>query len=464
MLVNRSKFSVPKGLRHGPPPALPKGTDSLPLDRFVHSQADEAKTESTKSPKLGLVLMGGISLLGSFTGSASAGQLAQVAEMAYTQPLEVPAKAEDLLSPNLSKSARSSLLKNMEKLPQEVIDLMADSGLVIDYAAGPEGLVKSGAVTVIDPARLKENTAEDIPQIQEFTQNLRGARQLESQVREATSGRWRIFRATNPERTDSEIDLEEMAKAHGFKSEEDVQWFIQTVDRANANTLPTARQNAINRATYESTLGGRKGRKAAARLESYQEDPTSIPVNWRHHKILVPDAHRTTIRSKPVLVSLHDLQTIPRWTKPMSPNAEKRKFLGQYFGENGQHLVLISRDGLRKSDTVIHEIGHAVEKLIERNSPDLYGGFMTRLSIAHDGIKPTGEGRNMDPDGGKHHDSSGRSQISDYSRTNAKEYFAEGFAHYFQDAGKLKRQDPTLHQLVEEGIRLAKGPELEIPL
>lgn len=452
-----------KTIFRAPPPRKRAPLASPQGDSFQATETEEARVIEpgmSLRTRVGMMTVAGLSLVGSFTGTAQASQM--TGQPLLMQPLRQEAQASDLIHPSVTdRYHRETMLETLAELPPDVLDLLVETGLTFKVGSRSDRLVDTGAIELLNTTEFRNSAESDAEAVARIMETPMGLRRKEHRVQETTGGRWRFFRAPD-DLSEDEITLEEMARAHGFKDSEEIEWFMNQVERANPKTLQMARQNPINKASYESTLKGRKARKARERLEEYQNDPQSIPLRLQNFTFAVPDWHQTRLGSETVDVSLHDRETIQRWTQFSSKISAEETLLGQYFGENGKHLVLMTYRGMRTPETLIHEAGHAVERLALRNSPHQYFDFMSRLGRAHNEIKPRGAGVDKDPDRGSYHRDDGRKQISAYSRTNPKEYFAEGFAHYVKDPEKLKEQDGRLYDLVEEGIRLARGVEADL--
>lgn len=435
-----------KPLRYQPPPCRDRDfSHGAQADTvYLSSPAEQAREKGSSldlSRSLKLGILTSLSLVGGLSGVASA------QELVLEQPLIRAPDPSALVDPSVSKGTGERLARSISVLGPETIQALLDSGLTIKMANGLDGLLESGALVLRAPETFRQTAPADALALNQTLSYPMGSTVLEQRVQELTEGRWRVFRQQSDK--SKEITVADMAREHGFRSSEDIAWFSQQVEVANTERLTAARQNALNKARYESTLKGRKARKASERLEQYERDPGQIPFRHDYNPMVVPDYHRFQLFGKTYHGTLHDTRTLDLWRDP------DRKLGGQYFGEGDQHLILMTNAGVNNDQTIVHEIGHALERMAQRNSPEEFAAFRSRLSRAHDGINPSGKGRELDPDGGKHHDQLDRKQISDYSRTNSREYLAEGFAHYFQDAEKLRKDDPLLHGLVEELLRLA---------
>jgi len=385
---------------------------------------------------------------------------------------QTPAKPGDLIHKTVSDRNKRTLTKQLSVLPQNLVKLMSDSELTIKVAQGQSTLAEIGAISPFEAKDLMAKAPEDLKILDSLQKVPHGTRELDAEISRSTEGRWQLRRPSSKPK-DSEMSLRELAESQGLKSESDIRWYIDNVYEANSENIDVLQFSSIGKLTRETRKGGRKGRKAREKLVEYSTpDGTvkddaigKIPFRLRGVRLAVPNWHRVKLGSDRLDLSLHDKQTVERWTQGFNSIEPQENFLGQYFGQGETNMILLAPKGLQRASTVIHEVGHAVERLAQKNSPEQYYEFFSRLEQAHDGIKPSGAGRAVDPDRGSHHDGLGRKQISAYSRTNAKEYFAEGFAHYIQDGESLKKDDPLLYKLVEEGIRLAQnGSDVDLKL
>ena len=470
MLIHTHLNSRIRKLRLGsPPPVRSQTTETASRDRFepVSSTAAEApEHRMTLGAKVSRGLLLGLSLLGGATGQAVASQMSGTSGIALMGELQQKSKVSDLVHSSVSSRDKITLIRDLSALPSDIVELMVESDLAIKVAYSRGGPVEYGAIDLVNLDTVKSEAASDVVIAMELKSQFADARQLDAQLSEKTNGRWGLYR---PKGRRSEMSIRDMAEKHGFKSAADVNWYVEQVYEANSEAFDQVFLRTIGTDLRASEKRGRKGRKAKERLEAVLTEDGRIKESARGDisfinrglKLAIPNVHKARLGKQKVHVSLHDKQTLDRWTQGSKTFNPLETFHGQYFGQGDDHMILLSHNGMKESSTIIHEVGHAVERLAERNSPEAYYEFFARLSKAHDGIKPSGAGARVDPDRGRHHDHSGRQQISDYSRTNAKEYFAEGFSHYVEDAAKLKKQDPLLHQLVEEGINLAKAASEE---
>ncbi|MEW6284550.1 MAG: hypothetical protein AB1758_38400, partial [Candidatus Eremiobacterota bacterium] len=101
---------------------------------------------------------------------------------------------------------------------------------------------------------------------------------------------------------------------------------------------------------------------------------------------------------------------------------------------------ILLRDFRLTERTPPHEVGHALDFLVERLDPAWHKEWRGRLQQAFDRVEK--------PNGSK--------AVTDYSRTNLREYLAEGFAEWHMRPVELKEKDPGLHRAVEELIHKAQ--------
>ncbi|CAN0333092.1 unnamed protein product, partial [Phaeothamnion confervicola] len=118
-------------------------------------------------------------------------------------------------------------------------------------------------------------------------------------------------------------------------------------------------------------------------------------------------------------------------------------FNGQYFVLGNVNRVLLRAETVA-AKTPIHEFGHVVDFLVEKESPQFYAGWKERLNIAFNDARNRGE------------------IISRYAGSNPREYLAEGFAFHHLQPELLEKKDPTLQSLVVELMDQAADHDPEL--
>jgi hypothetical protein len=254
------------------------------------------------------------------------------------------------------------------------------------------------------------------------------------------------------------VSLEGMARVHGARTPEEKAEFIALVEAINGPRLEQARQEALQRLEARARQLLEEGQSppgpGARNLEQYLEglrrNPHLLPLDHRGLNLLVPDLfYHHTADGRTLRLDEHDFTTLQNWYETgdkVSPGQDKEGrpvgVVGQYFPKTRQILV---RDSMLGESTPLHEVGHAVDHLVERTDPDFYASWKDRLQQAYDRVSRGESG-----------------SISLYSRTNLKEYLAEGFALYHRDPQALKSQDAPLYSLVEE--LLARAARVSVRL
>ena len=186
--------------------------------------------------------------------------------------------------------------------------------------------------------------------------------------------------------------------------------------------------------------------------------PEQVPVDHQKYNILVPDlyawrepapgqkaadpfAPNAKPTGKPIYVDEHDLGTIKGWNtrdgariaKPYDRETNRgTTLMGQFFPKGDVNRLIVANTSLNDG-TPTHELGHAIDFNVEKDDPGFYKPWKERLSGAFEAAGKD-EGH----------------QISGYSRTNEREYLAEGFQSYYHDPKTLKTVDPALYTLVKE--------------
>ncbi|HXE73683.1 MAG TPA: hypothetical protein VNO81_13560 [Candidatus Nitrosotenuis sp.] len=242
------------------------------------------------------------------------------------------------------------------------------------------------------------------------------------------------------------VSLEGMAQVHGARTPEEKAEFFALVEAINGPRLEQARQEALQRVEARARQLLEEGQippgPGARNLEQYLEglrrNPHLVPVDHRNLNLLVPDLfYHHTGDGRTLRLDEHDFTSLRNWHEAgdkVSPGQDREGrpvgVVGQYFPKTRRIIV---RDSMLGESTPLHEVGHAVDHLVERADAEFYAGWRDRLQQAYDRVS-RGESRS----------------ISLYSRTNLKEYLADGFALYHRDPQTLKSQDAPLYSLVEE--------------
>ncbi|MFN8606731.1 MAG: hypothetical protein U0931_04325 [Vulcanimicrobiota bacterium] len=220
--------------------------------------------------------------------------------------------------------------------------------------------------------------------------------------------------------------METMALHHGARSPEEKQIFYQLVEELNGPRLEQARQET----------------QAQLDRHGLVRDPAHQPIDPLKHTLLVPDLY--FCGPARLLLDEHDQATLQTWQqggdKVSFAHHEGEEWNGQYL-YLGQEKRILVRSTALESKTPVHELGHALDMHLEKQDPVFYRDLHDGLARAYSRAR-----------------SSSRA-VSNYALANLREYFAEGFAHYYQDLARLKKTDPDLCALVEAAC--ARACQLE---
>lgn len=412
--------------RFRPPPK-----HQTPAEPMVASVRLEHATSDPDGSSLGQVAVAGLSLLG-LTGGAQAAQT-PLLEQVQRDPAT-------LLGQGFSHEDQAALEQRLGLMAPELLQSLAQDGLVIIPLAEGESLLEKGLIETRDPQQLQAHSGRDAERLSQLPTTSWEA--FDQQVHQQTQGRWRAFRPLG--RSRDSYSVREISRQHGVQAS----WFEASIEAANHSQLKEARQRVMERTRLRAEAGDYRSESAAARLEEYQADPGAIPINWKEVPLAVPDWHKTPLGP----TNRHDRETINRWQHTENGLLAPAGLEGQYFGD--ANTILLTPVGVERPKTVLHEVGHAVLRRASERWPVSSLKLKERLARARNGLVPAGIGIDVQLDPGHSH----RFAISEYSRVNAQEYFAEGFAHYHTEPEILKLQDPLLFELVEEAIALNLGP------
>lgn len=249
------------------------------------------------------------------------------------------------------------------------------------------------------------------------------------------------------------VSTESMAVTHGFTTPQEKAQFNSWVEGINGERLAKARGEMLGNLA-DFVAKNPRDTNAKNLLAAAKAHPETIPVDHKRFNILVPDIHARrepkpgaspgsppSQTGKPLFVDEHDLSTLRDWYGPEGRRIDKpfdektgegTPLEGQFFGKGDLNRIVVMNTNL--GDGVpTHELGHAIDNLVKKEDPAFYAPWQHRLDVAY-----------------KAADNGHEKQISEYSRTNTREYLAEGFRGYYHDPKLLKTKDPELFALVKE--------------
>jgi hypothetical protein len=245
---------------------------------------------------------------------------------------------------------------------------------------------------------------------------------------------------------------EQMARMHGARTPEEIKSFTDAVEKLNSDRLPGMRENTLRLLEQHVPRQKNPAHKQfySNLLEKYRNNPKEIPLDHNNNPIMVPNLYYYRQGNNPdgpaTAVDYYDFASLSQWNdasgkiRPSgAPGGGERIVSAEHFGKGGQNTIVI-RDTSLKDATAIHELGHSMEEIINRRSPQ----FSQELTARRDYVY-------------EHPGSSDGAPITDYAATSASENLSEGFSLYFSDPKLLKLKDPALHDLVEQEVGFVKS-------
>lgn len=221
---------------------------------------------------------------------------------------------------------------------------------------------------------------------------------------------------------DKIVTPQALAAEHGAETPEEVAQFVDLFGAVNGDRLAEAQDAALTRLQdqIDSNTDPRYGEFLERQLIDYQENPDKIPVVPLDHDLVAPDVFFDSLDGQRVSLDSKSLET-----RDLASGS-----VGLYLP--GPNQIEVDQSYLG-TGAATHEVGHAVDHLVERLDPDFYQDWSADLQEAYDAV---GSGQS--------------GAISDYSRTNLREYLADGFKFYHQQPDQLRQTDPALYELVDE--------------
>lgn len=238
--------------------------------------------------------------------------------------------------------------------------------------------------------------------------------------------------------------VHQMAVINGATTPEQMEEFSRLVELINGERLVQAREHTLTQYQQGARAAGKP--MSAASLEAARKHPERIPIDHRRFNILVPDLIYTEVGGKVMRLDEHDWGTVQSWANPdgkinsgKDADGEPDGTMGQYFWKGGLNQTLI-RDFRLTATTPVHEFGHALDFLVEKLDPAWHKTWYAEVGKAFDQVGREG----------------GTRAITDYSRSNVREYIGDGFLLYHTQPEVLKSKDPALYQRIEELLDRAR--------
>lgn len=234
-----------------------------------------------------------------------------------------------------------------------------------------------------------------------------------------------------------------MAAIHGAKTPEQIKEFTELVKAINGDTYTQAVQQTADRMTDFKRMGMNLNQKPFNEAEFRQgllKNQDMLPVDHRAINLLVPDLYYTSAGK----LDNHDRSSLESWSGQRNAkgelstdgriNGDQNSIRGEYF-QNGRILLRSSETGKRAP---IHELGHAMEHILQKRDPQFYKNWKAGVQTNYDQMM-----KNVYGPGG------GTESITPYAETNVGEYIAEGFAHYHLTPEEFKAKDPKFYESIE---------------
>lgn len=333
------------------------------------------------------------------------------------------------------------------------------------YDALPEELGGPGPSVALSRA-----SNEDVGVISDLYAELRGHQEKQKAgtrelLEERTGGVVKIFnpaeglpvesssfdamaRANIPQTT------EQMARTHGASTSEEVRRFAGAVESLNGGRLEKMRSNTL--AQLESSLRTASPAERQSRqslLERYRANPGEIPLDHINNPVLVPNLYfyrpSGSPGAKAITVNVHDYSSLNNWNdasgkiKSVQRGAAEQGVLAQHFSQGGKNTIVIRNTAL-EGRSAIHELGHAVESIIETVSPEFSRELSSARDLAYSHLSEEGEEGYHPP-------------VTNYAGASASENLSEGFSLYFSNPRLLQQKDPELHRVVEKEVNFIRS-------
>ena len=175
-----------------------------------------------------------------------------------------------------------------------------------------------------------------------------------------------------------------------------------------------------------------------------------VPINHRELNVLVPDLYYKQVGDQTVRLDSHDRGSLESWSgEPDAKgelhidgkiNGENHSIRGQYFHLGDVNRILL-RDSEVSKRAPIHELGHAMDHILEKRDPQFYVAWKADVQKDYEAMMKNVYG----PEGGTQ-------PITEYAETNVGEYIAEGFAHYHLTPDEFKAKDPKFYQAIDRFV------------
>lgn len=439
------------------PPSLP--AESLTLN----------STAAPKPTNVGAkILLGALTAVSGLAGLA--GTASVLIHNAHKTPAELQAAsvrallAQDTPLDQPSPETLAQLQKSLAPVSPQILNLAHKEGVCFQLVEPGADLMQA-KVLRLQP---KSYIHDQLPQLSAFTQKISGQQvpQILDQL-EASRLPLKFFSVPIPGNVSPTFDvlqmihmqssmpasLHQMALVHGAKSPEDIQEFTGLVRAINGPKVDQAIQETVDRMVDMKRATSSWNQKPftpqdeAALRASLSKNPQMVPINHRDLNVLVPDLFYKQVNGQTFRLDGHDRGSLESWSGQADAkgelqidgkiNGENNGVRGQYFYKDDVKRILMRSSEVGKR-TPIHELGHALDHLLEKRDPQFYAAWKAEVQKDYDAMMKNVYG----PEGGTQ-------PITEYAETNVGEYIAEGFAHFHLSPDEFKAKDPKFYGAID---------------
>ncbi|MBX3170573.1 MAG: zinc-dependent peptidase [Candidatus Eremiobacteraeota bacterium] len=354
------------------------------------------------------------------------------------------------------------LQKNLAAVDLKILHLAQKEGVTFQLVKPGDDLLQTGALQ----PRPDSYVHDQLPQIQAFAAQLRD-QPLDTVLDRLEAEQLPVKLFTIPTPGDLPFDpnlaqfsqmpqsIHGMALCHGAKTPEQIKEFTDLVKAINGETYSRAVQEAADRMTGFKRMGMNLTQQPFNEAEFRQNlinNQERLPLNHREINLLVPDLYYTSAGK----LDNHDRASLESWSGQRDAkgelsttgkiNGDQNSIRGEYF-KNKRILVRQTEVSKRAP---IHELGHAMDDLLQQKDPEFYQSWKAAVQKNYDHMMQNLYG----PEGGTE-------PITHYAETNVGEYIAEGFAHYHLAPDEFKAKDSKFYESIERFVIRLK--QLEQP-
>lgn len=247
--------------------------------------------------------------------------------------------------------------------------------------------------------------------------------------------------------------LQQMAMVHGARSPEDIQEFATLVKAINGDRIDQAIEQTLDRMVNMKRAGVQLSGKTFSAQDEVQfraglsKNSLMVPLNHREMNLLVPNLYYKQLGAETIRLDSHDRASLESWSGQRDAkgelfmdgkvNSEDHSIRGQFFYLDNVNRILMRSSEVGKN-TPIHELGHAMEHILEKRDPKFYAAWKAEVKNDYDSMMKNVYGPN-----------GGTEAITPYAETNVGEYIAEGFAQYHLAPNEFKAKDPKFYEAMD---------------